>query len=278
VNQTTDGSAVSEELRHLRPEELPTALRVSESLRKFVDAVGRFGAWFAMPMILITVFDLIIRKLKFIRIKGDTIQIWLRDNVSPFFDSTLLQELEWHSHTVLFTLVLGFGYIWNTQVRVDLVRENLSFRKKAWLEFIGLTIFLVPFTCVIIYFSAVYAIDSWAFNRWEGCPWWQCGEISMSLVGMSHRWIIKGVLTFGLVVALLAGFAVWLQTVIVLFGPRNLRFPLMTLDWPEDTGASIEGKERLELEDLDDQLELRAAQVQAELAKQSTNDQSSSRE
>ena len=278
MNQTADNSVATEDLRHLTPDELPAALRVSESLRKFVDRVGRFGAWFAMPMILITVFDLFIRKLKFIRIHGDTIQIWLRDNVSPFFDSTLLQELEWHSHTVLFTLVLGFGYIWNTQVRVDLVRENLKFRKKVWLEFIGLTIFLVPFTSVIIYFSAIYAIDSWAFNRWEGCPWWQCGEISMSLVGMSHRWIIKGVLTFGLVVALLAGLAVWLQTVVILFGPQKWRFPLMTLEWPEETTGSVEGKERLELKNLDDQLELRAAAVQAELKKQSTNDESSSRE
>ena len=35
---------------------------------------------------------------------------------------------------MLFTLVLGYGYIWNTHVRVDLVRENLAFRKKAWLD------------------------------------------------------------------------------------------------------------------------------------------------
>jgi hypothetical protein len=76
----------------------------------------------------------------------------------------------------------------------------------------------------------------------------------------------------------MAGIAVWLQTVVILFGPKNLRFPLMTLDWPEETGSAVEGKERLELKNLDDQLELRSAAVQAELAKQSTNDESRSRE
>jgi hypothetical protein len=76
----------------------------------------------------------------------------------------------------------------------------------------------------------------------------------------------------------MAGIAVWLQTVVILFGPKNLRFPLMTLDWPEATGGAVEGKERLELKNLDDQLELRSAAVQAELAKQSTNDESRSRE
>ena len=261
MSQTTTTAPEAQELHRLSTAELPALLRLSELLRRFVDRVGRFGSWFALPMILITVLDLTIRKTKFIRIQGDPWQIWLRENVSPVFDSTLLQELEWHSHTALFALVLGFGYVWNTHVRVDLVRENLKFRKKAWLEFIGITIFLVPFTCIIIYFAFVYSYDSWAFNRPEGCAWWQCGEISASLVGLSHRWMIKGVLVIGLVVALLAGIAVWLQVAIALFGPQHWRFNLMTIEWPEDTGAIVEGKERVDLETAEDQLELQARRM-----------------
>jgi hypothetical protein len=45
------------------------------------------------------------------------------------------------------------------------------------------------------------------------------------------------VLVFGLFVALLSGIAVWLQTVLALFGPKDLRFKLMTLEWPEDAAA-----------------------------------------
>ena len=88
------------------------------------DRVGRFGAWFIIPLVPITVFDVLLRKT------GE-VQLWMVENLSPFFGSTFLQELEWHSHTVLFTLVLAYGYIWNTHVRVDLVRENLAFKKKA---------------------------------------------------------------------------------------------------------------------------------------------------
>jgi len=263
VSQTTTTAPEAQELHQLSTAELPAMLRLSEFLRRFVDRVGRFGSWFALPMILITALDLTIRKTKFIRIQGDPWQIWLRENVSPVFDSTLLQELEWHSHTALFALVLGFGYVWNTHVRVDLVRENLQFRKKAWLEFIGITIFLVPFTCVIIYFAFMYTYDSWTFNRDPSCAWWQCGEISASLVGLSHRWMIKSVLVIGLVVALLAGIAVWLQVAIALFGPKHWRFNLMTIEWPEETGASVEGKERMELEKMDDQLELQSARMRA---------------
>jgi TRAP-type mannitol/chloroaromatic compound transport system permease small subunit len=214
--------------------ELPTALRVSDRLRSFVDFVGRWGSWLILPLILITVFDVTARKLVWI-------QIWLVDHVGRIFESTLLQELEWHFHTALFALVLGYGYIYNAHVRVDLVRETLSFRKKAWLELIGLTFFLLPFCSIVIYFAYVYAYDSYAIS-----------EISASQVGLSHRWMIKSVLLFGLVVAAISGVAVWLQVAIVLWGPRDLRFPLMTLEWPEEAGSRIEGKERIKLEELEE--------------------------
>ena len=240
----------AKELHHLTWEEMPAMIRLSETLRRFVDRVGRFGSWFAVPLILITVFDLFVRKT-------GVLQIWLVENVSEYFGSTLLQELEWHSHTVLFALVLGFGYIWNAHVRVDLVRERLDLRKKAWLEFIGLTIFLIPFCSTVVYFAIVYAYDSWAI-----------GEISASLVGLSHRWVIKSILAIGLIIAVIAGIAVWLQVAMVLFGPKHWRYPLMTLDWPEEVGKAVEGKERLDLEKVDDQLQLRAAERRAKLREQ----------
>jgi len=257
VNQSATDTAPgtqssSPEIRYFSADELPTILRISEGLRKFVDRVGRFGAWFAMPLVLITAYDLIVRKFL------GSYQMWMVENVSPIFGSTLLQELEWHSHTVLITLVLGFGYIWNTHVRVDLVRERVGFRHRAWLEFLGLTFFLIPYCCVVVYYAAQYAVDSWAINRPEGCAWYQCGEISASLVGLSHRWIIKSVLVFGLGVTIVAGIAVWLQVAVVLFGPKHWRYDLMTLEWPEDIGKAVEGKERLDLNTLVDQVEERA--------------------
>jgi TRAP-type mannitol/chloroaromatic compound transport system permease small subunit len=214
--------------------ELPTAIRISDALRDFVDFVGRWGAWLIVPLVLITVFDVTARKLVWI-------QIWLVHTFGRIFESTLLQELEWHVHTALFALVLGYGYIYNTHVRVDLIRETLAFRKKAWLEFLGLTFFLLPYCAVVIYFAFVYAHDSYAIH-----------EISASQVGLTNRWIIKSILTFGLIVAAISGVAVWLQVVIVLWGPRDVRFPLMTLEWPEEEGTKIEGKERIKLEELEE--------------------------
>ena len=35
----------------------------------------------------------------------------------------------------------------------------------------------------------------------------------------------------------------------------------MTIEWPEESGASVEGKERMDLEKMDDQLELQSARM-----------------
>ena len=237
------------ELRQLDYSEYPLTLKISEMLRKIVDFVGRWGSWLIVPVVIITMIDVVARKILWRDAEGNVhgLQIWLVDTFGRVFESTLLQELEWHMHTGLWALVLGYGYIWNTHVRVDLVRETLSMGKKVWIEMIGVTIFLIPYTLIVIYFSAIYAYDSWTI-----------GEISASQVGLTHRWIIKTVLAVGLFVALLAGISVWLQVFTVIRMPKNHRFPLMTMDWPEMAGERTEGKERLDLSKAVDELERRA--------------------
>lgn len=225
--------------RDVGQQEVPLALRLSDALRRFVDLVGRFGSWMVVPLVLITMIDVVSRKIVWRDASGDVhgLQIWLVATFGRFFESTLLQEMEWHFHTGLFALVLGYGYIYNTHVRVDLVREGLAFRKRAWLELLGLSFFMIPYCVVVIYFAGIYTYESWFVS-----------EQSASTVGLTHRWLIKSVLVVGLVTACAAGIAVWLQVVIVLFGDPSRRFPLMTLEWPEEE-FKIEGKERIVIEE-----------------------------
>jgi TRAP-type mannitol/chloroaromatic compound transport system permease small subunit len=198
---------------------MPLPLRVMKVIRDKVDFLGRWGSLFIIPLVLFTMWDVFSRK-------AIIVQIFLVENVSQWFSSTFLQELEWHMHTALFALVLGYGYVHNRHVRVDLIREHLNLRAQAWIEFIGVTFFMIPYTLVLVYFSAYYAHESFLTN-----------EISASLVGLSNRWIIKSVLCIGLISAAFSGLAIWIQSAMVLFGPKDLRFELMTLEWPEDVGA-----------------------------------------
>ncbi len=235
----------------------PTAdalVGLSLTLRGFVDWCGRYASLLFVPLILVTVYDVCLRKTgKFQIDLKFAAEEW---GLGAIFESTLLQESQWHFHTALFAFVLGFGCVWNTQVRVDLVREHLAFRRKAWLELLGATFFMLPYTAVVIYFAASFAYDSWAIN-----------EISASQVGLPHRWIIKTVLTLGFCVAFVAGIAVWLQALLALTAPRAMRYELMTLEWPEATGDTIEGKERMDVDlsvSVEEDLERQTKQVLGE--------------
>jgi TRAP-type mannitol/chloroaromatic compound transport system permease small subunit len=223
----------------------PLTVSVAEGLRRAVDFIGRWAAWLSIPVVVITCIDVVGRKLAYIDDETGrvhSLQLWLSANIGRFFDSTVLQELEWHFHAALFALVLGYGMVYNTHVRIDLIRDHLEFRRKAWLEFIGLTFFMIPYCALVIWFAFDYAQSSYLVH-----------EQSASTVGLTHRWIIKSVLVFGLLVVVAAGIAVWLQIALVLLGDPARRFRLMTMEWPEED-AKIEGKERVRLEEAPDTL------------------------
>jgi TRAP-type mannitol/chloroaromatic compound transport system permease small subunit len=217
----------------------PAAIHLAERLRAVVEFVGRWAAWLIVPVVAVTCIDVLGRKLRYLDDEGriHSLQVWLATNVGRFFESTVLQELEWHFHAALFALVLGYGMVYNTHVRIDLVRDNLAFRKKAWLELAGLSFFMIPYCALVIYFAVDYVSSSYFVS-----------EGSASTVGLAHRWIIKSVLVVGLVIAMIAGIAAWLQVATILWGPKEVRFPLMTLEWPEEE-KKLEGKTRVKLEE-----------------------------
>ena len=98
---------------------LKILLKISEFLEKIVSIFGKFGSWLAIPLISIIIFDIITRR---------------------FFvlGSTKLQEMEWHLHTSLFLLVLGYAYLKDAHVRIEIVREKYSLKVKAVLETLGM--------------------------------------------------------------------------------------------------------------------------------------------
>ena len=191
-------------------------INLSLWLRKYIDLFGKVCSVFILPLVFVTMYDVFLRKL-------GGMQYWLYTNLGSAFESTKIQEWEWHFHTMLFCLVLGYGFVNNRHVRVDLIREKMSGRMQAWVEFLGCTFALLPYCLIVAWFGLVAVITSYQMN-----------EVSASLVGLGHRWMIRSVLVIGLLVAAAAGFAVWLQSVIYLFGPKEVRFELMTLNWPED--------------------------------------------
>ena len=161
-------------------------LQVSQSLEKIVLFFGKVGSWLAFPLIFIIMFDIISRRFFIL-------------------GSTKLQEMEWHLHTALFLLTLGFAYLKNAHVRIEIVREKYSNVTKSIFEIIGITVFLVPYTFIIIYFGIDFVSRSFSM-----------GEVSSALTGLSHRWVIKSFIPLGMFILFLASLSIFLRNVLFL--------------------------------------------------------------
>jgi TRAP-type mannitol/chloroaromatic compound transport system permease small subunit len=110
-----------------------------------------------------------------------------------------LQELEWHFHGILFLLCLGFNYIEDAHVRVDLFRENFSDQTNRMIEIIGCLFLLIPYCAVVIYFGIDFTVKSFL-----------AGEMSATSDGLSYRWIIKSFLPIGFLLLGLSGISILL--------------------------------------------------------------------
>ena len=174
-----------------------TLLNISSKLENILVGVGKLGAWLSLPLIAIIMFDIISRK---------------------FFvlGSTKLQEMEWHLHAALFLLALGYAYLKNSHVRIEVIREGFSTKLKAILEVIGVVLFILPYTGLIIWFGIDFVSRSFGMN-----------EVSAALTGLSHRWIIKSFVPMGMAFLWLAGISVLLRNLSYLIGHKNNNKELM---------------------------------------------------
>jgi len=156
---------------------------------------GVFG-WLLIALVVVICWDVITRKMGF--------QL-------PGFGSTPIQELEWHLHGMLFLFWLGYAYVRNVHVRIDVFTGHLPPRRQAWLEIFGIVIFAIPYSALATYYSWSFVAVSYLQNESSDAP-----------NGLANRWIIKGCLFLGLVLIDFAVLSVLLRKLVCLFGPPGL--------------------------------------------------------
>lgn len=101
--------------------------------------------------------------------------------------SVQFEEIQWHIYAALFLLGLSYTMAFDDHVRVDLLYENMSNRRKAWVDVLGIVLFLIPFIVMILYFAGPFVMKAI-----------EDGERSSSPAGLSNYWIIKSTLIAGL--------------------------------------------------------------------------------
>lgn len=182
-------------------------LAASDGLAKFLTRVGVTSAVVMFSMLIFAIMYDVAQRQYLGYNSGWTNTEWYK-----FFSSTRVQEMEWHLHAALFLMVLGYGYIQDAHVRIELVRDTMKPRSRVWIEFLGCILFMVPYCYVVMKYGIENAIRSF-----------DIGESSAATTGLPNRFIIKGMLPFGFALIALAGMSVALKCVVYLFGPPSLR-------------------------------------------------------
>jgi len=112
--------------------------------------------------------------------------------------ATPIQELEWQLFTACVFFVIGFAYLLDRHVRIDIVREKLGARQRAWIEVTGFVVAILPFCMLLIWQGS---LEAWTALM--------SGEHSRASLGLAYRWIIKATLPLGALFLLFAGVVVF---------------------------------------------------------------------
>lgn len=171
-------------------------LTASDAIDVVLERVARFFGWLFLALVAVICWDVLTRKLGF--------QI-------PGFGSTPIQELEWHIHGMLFLFWLGYAYIRNVHVRIDVFTANKTPRQQAKLEIFGIMFFAIPYCFVATYYAYFFALTSFLQNESSDAP-----------NGLPYRWLIKSCLFLGLLLLDLAVASVLFRKLVMLFGPPDL--------------------------------------------------------
>ena len=173
---------------------MQSLLAFSAVLDRILGFFARVGAWCGFLLMIVVCYDVVTRYMGVPK---------------PFgMNSTQFQESEYWLHTFLFSLLLGYAYIKQAHVRIDLVRERFSTRNKYLLEIVGILFFLLTYSILGAWFTAHYAFSSF-----------QEHEVSKSVIGLSNIWILKSALV---VMFILMGVAAISQLIKAVAGYRGV--------------------------------------------------------
>lgn len=145
---------------------------------RFTEHVGRILAWLCLATMLVTVLVVLQRYL------------FQAGNMVAF------QEAVTYLHATVFMLALGWTFKRNGHVRVDVFYRKFSQRTKAWVNCLGILVFLLPF-CVFLFFASL------DFVRLS----WAIGETSNESGGLPIVYLLKSLIPLMCVLLALQAFA-----------------------------------------------------------------------
>jgi TRAP-type mannitol/chloroaromatic compound transport system permease small subunit len=115
-------------------------------LDRVSSVMGRFTAWLTLVMVVVT-FVIVIMRYVF-----DAGLIWLQESVI------------W-MHAAVFMIGAAYTLLHEDHVRVDIFYRDMSNVHRAWVNLIGVLIFLFPLCGYLAYASFDFAAVSWSIRE-----------------------------------------------------------------------------------------------------------------
>jgi TRAP-type mannitol/chloroaromatic compound transport system permease small subunit len=167
-------------------------MNVLKTFMRWIDGlnewIGRGVAWVTLALVLVIFVDVVMRYLF---------------NKSFVFT----QELEWHLFGFIFLIGAGYTLLHDGHVRVDIIYQRLGFRGQAWINLMGVIVFLIPGCLMIIITSFKFVLTS--FLILEGSP---------DPGGIPLRFIVKGFIPAGFSLLLLQGLSLGVHSLLQILG------------------------------------------------------------
>tara|TARA_B100000965_G_scaffold317074_1_gene277580 strand:+ start:333 stop:899 length:567 start_codon:yes stop_codon:yes gene_type:complete len=148
---------------------------VTRKIDNFVTNVGEIFNWFWIILVAVILINVILRYV----FKNGMIE---------------LEELQWHLYAIGWLIGLSSTYVVDGHVRVDVLTDKLSIKKRLWFEFFGILLLFLPFIILVF----IYSIPFFELS-------WETSERSTSANGLPARWFVKGFLVISFFLLLLAG-------------------------------------------------------------------------
>ena len=156
------------------------SVKLEQWINAFSELLGKISAALFVVMLFNVFYDVIMRYL--------------------FSDVSIgMQELEWHLYAAVFLLGVPYTLKTGGHVRVDLIYERLSVKRRAWVDMLGSALLLMPFCLLVGWYGIGFTLDAYQLGEGSGDPG-----------GLPHRWIIKGMIPFAFFATAISGLGLFL--------------------------------------------------------------------
>lgn len=127
--------------------------------------------------------------------------------------NSMLQDSVSYTHATLFMLMVGYAFLRDDHVRVDMFYANASAKTKAWVNLSGVLFGVMPLCLILGWFSWPYVKAAWAIR-----------EGALFFGGLPAVYLLKTVILLFVILLVVQSLAILLRSIAVIFGEDTVIF------------------------------------------------------